>query len=295
MTPAPLIDEALAAGLLARQFPQWCHLALSSAPSAGTDNAIFRLGDRMAVRLPKIDWAADQPGREHTWLPLFAGRLPLAIPTPIALGAPDLGYPWQWSVCGWLEGDTAIPKRLLDPDDAATALGGFIAALRRIDSNGAPRAGPTNHYRGAPLAALDSRVREALAALDGRVDVGHATAAWDLALATPPWAEAPVWLHGDLHPQNLLAAEGRLSAVIDFGLMAAGDPATDLTAAWSMFGGTARNAFRAAAEVDDDTWSRGRGWALYTSLVILPYYWDTNPVLVRHALGTVAELLAEGG
>ena len=286
------LDEALVAGLLARQFPAWAHLPLEHVQSSGTDNEIFRLGDSLAVRLPKVDWAIAQPEREHRWLPFLASHLPLVVPRPVALGAPDLGYPCRWSICEWLDGEPAIPRRLTSQNDAAVALAGFIVALQMADPAGAPLGGAANHYRGVPLARLDERVRGSLAELAGRVDVAGAMAAWDEALAAPEWDKPPVWFHGDLHPMNLLAVDGRLSAVIDFGLMGAGDPATDLTAAWSMFHGAARDAFRAAAGVDDDTWTRGRGWAIFTSVIVLPYYWDSNPTLVAHALRTLSEVLA---
>ncbi len=276
---------------MAGQFPAWVQLPRARIASAGTDNEIFRLGDDMAMRLPKVEWAEHQPEREFRWLPRLAGQLPLAIPKPIALGKPDREYPWPWSICEWLTGETAIPRRLSDRSQAAATLAGFVTAMRRIDTTDAPQGGPHNHYRGVPLADLDGRVRRRLQELDGRIDIEAATAAWNTALATPPWTSGAVWLHGDLHPQNLLAVEGRLSAVIDFGLMGTGDPAADLTPAWSMFQGEARRVFHAGVGVDEDTWSRGKGWALYGSLVVLPFYWETNPTLIRHCLGTLSEVL----
>jgi aminoglycoside phosphotransferase (APT) family kinase protein len=245
------------------------------------------------VRLPRIHWAIGQVDKEYQWLPRLAPHLPLAIPVPLANGSPGAGYPWQWSVCPWLAGETATIARSADPRQVATDLAHFIAALQRIDATGGPPPGRHNAFRGEPLALRDAATRKAIASLDGRIDTGAATAAWEAALQAPAWDGLPVWIHGDLQAGNLLAVEGRLSAVIDFGCLGVGDPACDLMVAWNLLSADTREVFRAALQVDDATWARGRGWALTQALVFIPYYLDTNPVGVGVARRTIDEILAD--
>jgi aminoglycoside phosphotransferase (APT) family kinase protein len=281
-------DASLVRRLLAAQFPDWADLPIERVPSAGTDNAIYRLGDDMAVRLPRIEWADGQVEREHEWLPRLAPHLPLAIPYQLAMGGPAEGYPWRWAVYRWLEGDNATHDRIADLGQAATDLAHFIAALQRIDPTDGPREGRS---RGVPLAERDGATREAIAALHGVLDTDAATSQWEEALRAPVWPEPGVWLHGDLNEGNLLARDGRLHAVIDFGTMAVGDPACDLMVAWTLLTAETREVFRAALPLDDATWVRGRGWALSWALIVLPYYTKTNPGLCRIAEYTIAEVL----
>ncbi len=279
--------------LIADQFPQWAHLPLEPVPSAGTDNAMYRLGDEMAVRLPRVPWAAGQVAREQRWLPRLAPHLPLAVPTPLVLGRPGCGYPWPWSIYRWLEGENATRAPLADPAQAALVLAGFITALQGIDPTGGPRPGPGNSSRGVPLAARDAQVRAAIAALDSAFDGAAVTAAWEVALRVPAWDGPPVWIHGDLQGGNLLVREGQLCAVIDFGCLGVGDPACDLQVAWNFFTAEARDRFRASLEVDDATWARGRGWALSVGVIAYPYYRESNPVLAGIAHHAIQEVLAE--
>jgi aminoglycoside phosphotransferase (APT) family kinase protein len=278
--------------LLAAQFPHWADLPIEPVRSAGTDNAIYRLGDDMAVRLPRIHWATGQPDKEHQWLPKLAPLLPLAIPVPLAKGTPAEGYPWHWSVCRWLEGETATLERITDLRQAATDLAQFVAALQRVDPTDGPRAGDHN-LRGVPLALRDRPTRAAIAALHGVIDADAVTTTWEAALQAPEWDRAPVWFHGDLLPGNLLVEGGRLSAVIDFGGLGVGDPACDLMIAWGLFSGESRDVFRSAVAVDDATWARGRGHALSQALIFIPYYSDTNPVGVGSARRAIQEVLAD--
>lgn len=288
-------DAGLVRRLLAAQHPRWADLPVVRVASAGTDHALYRLGDAMVVRLPRIAAAAGQVEKEQRWLPVLAPRLPLAIPRPLAQGEPGCGYPWRWSVYGWLEGENAVAAPLGDPLRAGADLGRFVRALRAVDATGAPVPGAHNFFRGVALAVRDAATREALASLDGEIDVLAATAAWDAALRAPSWRAAPVWIHGDLQPGNLLVRDGALAAVIDFGGLAAGDPACDLAVAWSFFTGPAREAFRVAIDADDASWSRGRGWALSIAAIALPYYRDTNPVLAAVSRRAIAEVLADAG
>lgn len=286
------VGARLVRRLLAAQFPQWADLPLEQVDHAGTDNAIYRLGEDMSVRLPRIHWATGQAEKEQRWLPRLAPHLPLAVPIPLAIGMPGEGYPWRWSVSPWLEGEEATGDRIADLRQAATDLARFLAALQRIDPTGGPLAADHN-LRGAPLAMRDSATREAIAALDGVIDTGAATTAWEAALQAPQWDRASVWFHGDVLAGNLLVDRGRLSAVIDFGGLGVGDPACDLMSAWSLFSGDSRDVFRSATAVDDATWARARGCALSQALLALPYYLETNPVIVARSRHAIEEILAD--
>ena len=286
-------DASLVRRLLAAQFPDWADLPIDRVRSGGTDNAIYRLGDDMCVRLPRIERATASVVKEHRWLHLLAPHLPLAIPVPLAKGIPAEGYPWPWSVCRWLRGENAFVERFADLRQAAIALAQFIAALQRIDTAGGPRPGAHNFGRGVPLAIRDADTRAAIAKLHNLLDTGAVTAAWEADLNAPAWDRPPVWIHGDLHAANLLVDHGRLSAVIDFGGLGVGDPACDFVAAWTLFSGDSRDAFRAALSIDDASWARSRGWALSTGLIALPYYLDTNPVIVAMARRQIDEVLAD--
>ncbi|GAC1565841.1 MAG: aminoglycoside phosphotransferase family protein [Ktedonobacteraceae bacterium] len=287
------IDVSLVSRLLAAQFPQWADLPIEPVHSAGTDNAIYRVGSDLAVRLPRIEGATGQVDKEHQWLPRLAPHLPLTIPVPLAKGTPGEGYPWHWSVYQWLKGETTTIKRIADPCEAARDLAQFVAALQRIDPAGGPPPGQHNSFRGVPLSTRDAHTRAAIASLDGMLDTGVVTAAWDTALQAPAWHGPPVWIHGDLSPGNLLVEQGRISAVIDFGCLGVGDPACDLIVAWNLLSAQTRDVFRASLPVDDATWARGRGWALSVGLIALPYYQSTNPVLASISRRAIDEALAD--
>jgi len=282
------IDASLVRRLLAAQFPQWADLPIEPVASAGTDNAIYRLGEDMAVRLPRIHWATGQLDKEQLWLSKLGSLLPVAIPVPLGKGEPGEGYPWHWSVHAWLNGENPAVGRVTDPGSLARELAQFVAALHRIDPAGGPPAD-----RGIPLEEREAPTRTAIDALHGMIDTAAATAAWDVALQAPAWPSLPVWIHGDLSPGNLLLVDGRLSAVIDFGCLGVGDPACDLIVAWNLLPAETRNVFRAALRVDDATWERGRGWALSVALIQLPYYQSTNAVLADGARHTIREVLAD--
>jgi aminoglycoside phosphotransferase (APT) family kinase protein len=286
-------DISLVSRLVAGQFPQWSDLSIEPVRSAGTDHALYRLGTDLVVRLPRVERATSSLQKELEWLPRLAPRLPLAVPVPLASGAPAEGYPWPWAVYRWLEGETATRDRIADPGAAATELARFVAALHRIDATNGPLPGAHNSFRGDAPANRDGPVRSAIAALQDMVDVEAVTAAWEAALAEPAWDGPGVWVHGDLLETNLLARDGRLSAVIDFGCLGVGDPAHDVMTAWAYLPAESRDAFRAALPVDDATWARGRGLALSWALIALPYYKDTNPVFAEMARRTIAEVLAD--
>lgn len=280
--------------LLASQFPQWARLPIVPVASSGTDNTIYRLGDKMAVRLPRIDWAIGQVEKEHKWLPKLAPFLPLEVPVPLAKGEPDEGYPYQWSVQKWIEGENAADAHITDLSKAALDLADFLKALRQIDTTGGPPAA-TENTRGMPLVLKDKATRMAIAALDrlNMIDAHAAIAVWEAALHAPDSTQKPVWFHGDLLSGNLLVKQGQLHAVIDFGGLAVGDPTCDLMIAWSLFTGKSRNLFRDALAVDDATWMRGRGHSLSQAAIFIPYYLHTNPVGVRNAKHMIEQVLAD--
>lgn len=289
------IDQPLVERLIATQFPQWATLPIRPVRSAGTDNAMYRLGDEMAVRLPRTVRVTPQMEKEHRWLPTFAPHLPLDIPLPLAKGEPGEGYPWHWAVYRWLEGENITLETLADPHHAARDLAQFLRVLQQLDTIGGPLPGDHNFGRGIALAARDGATRRAIGELGelNEIDVALVTAVWEASLNAPVWDAPGVWIHGDLSPGNLLAQAGRISAVIDFGGLAVGDPACDLLVAWNLLDAESRATLRTALGVDDATWLRGRGWALSVALIALPYYLKTNPVIVATSRRVLAEVLTD--
>lgn len=281
-------NEALVRRLLAAQFPQWAELPIEALPAGGTDNAIYRLGADLSVRLPRRrDWA---PGldKEFEWLPKLAPVLPFAVPTPVARGAAAEGYPHEWAVYDWLDGEDAATVPL-DLGRAAVDLAGLLAALWRI----APTGGPPPGGRGGPLAPRDEATRAGIAALGDAIDADAVTAAWEAALAAPDWDRPPVWVHGDLDARNLLVRDGRITGVLDWSLTCVGDPACDAKVAWAVLDAETRPRFRELLEIDDATWARARGWALSQALIALPYYLHTYPAIVQEAWRWLAEALSD--
>jgi aminoglycoside phosphotransferase (APT) family kinase protein len=274
------IDEPLVRALLAEQFPQWAALPLERAGD-GTVNVIFRLGDDLSVRLPRIEWAADEANhRDRDLLPLLAPHLPVDVPRVVALGQPGAGYPWSWAVFGWIDGE--LPADALSPVEVAS----FVLALQTIDTGGAPE--PAGG-RGKPLASRDRYVREALE----RVDATGARELWEEAMRAPEWDRPPVWIHCDLDARNVLVRDGRLAAVLDWGGAGAGDPAVDVMVAWKLVAREDRDRFRELLDVDDATWLRARGWCVSQALIALAYYTpENNPPLHGEATRWLAEVLA---
>jgi aminoglycoside phosphotransferase (APT) family kinase protein len=283
-------DVSLVRRLLAAQFPQWADLPVEHFDSAGTVNAVYRLGSSMSVRLPRTEDGVEDIRLEQRWLPHLAPHLPAAVPVVLGAGVPDESYPWPWSVYDWIDGVNPMQGAVAAPEQLAAELAEFITALRRISPAGGPSTG-----RGLPLATQDTGTRAAIAALHGMIDTEAATAAWEAALRAPAWTGRPVWLHADLMPGNLLLDPNRggLAAVIDFGCTGIGDPAIDLIPAWNLLPPQARPAYREALAPDDPTWHRGRGWALSMALIQLPYYHRTNPVIAANARHVITEVLAD--
>ncbi|MFI5765387.1 aminoglycoside phosphotransferase family protein [Streptomyces sp. NPDC051563] len=282
----PVIDGTLVRRLVDAQFPQWAGLPLRLLDPAGSDHVIYRLGRELSVRLPRGPGVAGQAAKEAEWLPRLAPHLPLAVSVPVALGRPGFGYPWPWSVSRWLDGEVATAAALADSSEAALDLAGFLTALQRF-------APPDRAFRAEAvqddLAGRDRATRAAIAEVSGVFDAPAMTALWEAALGAPGWDRPPVWFHGDFHTGNLLTADGRLSAVIDFGGLGVGDPACDLTIAFTLMSAPSRAVFRGALGVDESTWLRGRGWALATGLNAYTYHAATDP---RVAAQTTRQITA---
>jgi aminoglycoside phosphotransferase (APT) family kinase protein len=282
----PAIDVALARRLVDAQFPQWAGLLLRPVDPAGSDHVIYHLGEELTVRLPRHPGAIGQAAKERQWLPQLAPHLPLDVPVPVGVGEPGFGYPWQWALSRWLEGEVATAAVLADSAGAATALADFVLALQRLPPGNAREDLPA-----APLAVRDRDTRDAITKTGDVFDAAAMTELWEAALDTPVRSRQPVWSHGDLHTGNLLTVNGRLSAVIDFGELAVGDPACDLTIAFTLMSARSREIFRAALGVDDATWTRGRGWALATGLNAYTSYAAVNPRVAAQTTRQVTQAL----
>jgi aminoglycoside phosphotransferase (APT) family kinase protein len=287
------IDASLVARLLAEQFPAWARQPVRLVTSSGTDNVTFRVGDDLSVRLPRTERNRGQVEKDLMWMHRLAPALPLAVPEPLALGSPNGEFPFTWGVYRWLEGEPFRRDQLADPSAAARELAEFVQCLQRIDTAGAPAPPDDPFSRGTPLAPRDDLFRAAVDELRDEFDTGPVLAAWEASLAVGPWNGPPRWIHGDLMPGNVLVSGGRITAVIDFASAWAADPAGDLLAAWYMFRGDSRRAFRDALPVDEHAWARARGWTLSLTMIALPYYRGRDPGVVDRARPLVADLLAD--
>lgn len=286
------VDETLVGRLLATQLPELAGRRVRKIEAWGTDHAIFRLGDDLSVRVPKIGWAARQGEKERRWLPVLAPHLPIEVPVPLAMGAPAEGYPFHWYVAPWLVGENPKRDGSVDLHRLAVDLAAFVLALQRVDTTGAPTPGPAR--RGGPLAGADASTRGPAERLRGEVDVDALLAVWDAGLHAPGWDRAPVWVHGDLSDGNLLVREGRLSGAIDWGGLVAGDPAVELMVAWNLFDAGSRAVYREALGfVDEAMWLRGRAWAASAAIQALPYYRASNPDIVARSWRVVHGVLAD--
>jgi aminoglycoside phosphotransferase (APT) family kinase protein len=263
-----VIDEALVGQLLAQQFDQWSNLPVVKVVPGGWDNRTFRLGTKLLVRLPSAQRYVAQVEKEQTWLPKLAPFLPLPIPEPIAMGKPGCGFPWVWSVYQWLEGITVEDARIEDPNKLAIQLARFLRSLYKVDASNGPCPGQHNFHRGGDLAVYADETRAAIAQLGKTIDGLTCTALLEDALSSK-WQNNPVWIHGDVTPGNLLTLNGELSAVIDFGSTAVGDPSCDLAIAWTYFNKSGREVFRRELGLDKATWTRGKGWALWKALITI--------------------------
>ena len=286
------ITADLAAQLVAEQFPQWAGLPVRRVEPGGWDNVTFRLGADLSVRLPSGPGYAGQVDKEHRWLPVLARQLPLRIPQPLARGVPGCGFPWPWSVYQWLPGTPLAESHITEKTTLAADLAGFLAALYKVDPTGGPPPGKHSCQRGAPVSVWDGEARQALKALDGEIDTPSAAQVWQEALDAP-WDGKAVWVHGDVADGNLLTEHGRLSAVIDFGCCAVGDPACDTVIAWTYFSGESREVFKQRLPVDRAAWARGRGWALWKAMIVLVEALRDDPEDAWATKKVIAEVLSD--
>lgn len=293
------IDLDLVRSLLAHQYPRFARLDLRPASSQGTDNVMFRLGDDLAVRLPRKAEAVAGLLVERDWLPALSTALPLAVPLPVAAGEPEHIYPFPWSVCAWLVGEPIGPAGLNAAD--ADRLAGFVGALQSQDAATGPHVRPGQ--RAGRVADYDSRFRTALTAFRAAVDAGRIDAetvdlggverVWQAALEAPEWSGSGVWVHRDLLAANLLQRGGALSGVIDFGGLSVGDPAGNLMTIFHVVAPVDRGRFVAAVGADEATVARARGAAMVQGLEAWPYYLNTHPGMVAMAQRVLATTLAQ--
>jgi aminoglycoside phosphotransferase (APT) family kinase protein len=281
------IDAGLVAQLVDEQFPAFRELPIQAVQSTGTVNAIYRLGDELYARLPRMERWAQSLQRECHWLPKLAQHLTIEVPEAIATGEPADNYPFRWAIYRWITGQPYSDELIANEEQAANILAQFVLELRRIDPVEAPRAGRR------PLRDLDRYTRAAIEAARGVIDSDAATIVWERALKGPEWVGTPVWIHTDLLRPNVLVERGVIRAIIDFGGVGVGDPAADVIAAWSVFRPNGRRTYLRCLDVDEATWNRARGFALHQAAMIIPYYAETNPEFVTLAKRTIHELIAD--
>lgn len=274
------INENLVQSLLTNQCLKWSNLPLRQVISSGTDNALFRLGNEYIIRLPRIEWS---PGsinqsinKEYEWVPKIAQLLKTLISEPIFKGNPDKLYPWAWTINKWNEGQTPDFEKENEYELLAKDLAEFLNELHSIRLPEGPYS-----RRGVSIKEINEETIKAINSLKGDIDTQKVFSLWEQLINVPLWNKDPVWVHGDFLPGNILIKNNRLSAVIDFTEVGIGDPACDLIIAWSLFNENSRKIFKANLKnIDENTWKRGIAWALSIALIMLPYYKNSNPVLI---------------
>lgn len=285
------IDENLVHTLLKTQCSHWYKLPLKTIISSGTDNALFRLGSDYVVRLPRLDGATENINNECEWVPKIARFLKIPVSEPVFKGNPDESYPWPWTVNKWNEGHNPDYEMENEYELLAKDLAFFLNDLHGIKLSNGPIS-----RRGVSLKQVNEETRKAISELAEEIDIQFVTSLWNQLSNIPSWSKDPVWVHGDFLPGNILVQNNRLSAVIDFSDLGIGDPACDLVIAWSFLKSHSRKIFRENLEnIDDDTWERGRGWALSIALIMLPYYKHSSPVLASLATRMIKNVLGDSG
>jgi aminoglycoside phosphotransferase (APT) family kinase protein len=286
------ISAELVRRLVAGQHPDLAHLPVDRLAN-GWDSVLFLVGEDLIARLPRREMVIPFFVNEQRWLPVLGPPLPLPVPVPVRAGEPGLGYPWPWSIVPFLPGQTAAASPPADTRAAAVTMGRFLAALHTP----APPEAPVHTSRGIPLAQRAGPHAENLDLLGDQVDHAVVQALWEEAITAPHWDSPPVWLHGDLHPANILVHQGKISGVIDFIDITAGDPATDLAVAWMLLPAGQHRAFQHAyneagqVAAGDALWARAKGWALEMSLVYLAHSAD-NPLIAGIGRRTLDAVLA---
>ena len=293
------ITVAVVTCLIGEQFPHWADLPIRPVELDGWDNTTFRLGRDMSVRLPSHERYEPQVDKEHHWLPRLAPHLPQPIPRPVAKGQPGCGFGTAWSVYLWLDGEPAALVGVADHERLADDLAAFLLALEGVPSESGPLAGAHSFGRGGPVSRWDDQTRWAIEVLGDEIDDRGALAVWEAAIAAQE-SEGRVWVHGDVCGSNILMANDRLCGIIDFGCSAVGDPACDLTPAWTLFEGSSRRRFVDAMQCDDATWARSRGWALWKALISAAGQSASDPGRTGarwgwrwDALGVISQVIAD--
>jgi aminoglycoside phosphotransferase (APT) family kinase protein len=246
----------------------------------------------MSVRLPSAAGYAPQVEKEQKWLPILAKKLSLPVSIPIAKGNPSVEYPWSWSIYKWLEGEHLSHNNINNLNLLAKDLGSFLNELRDIDASGGPLAGKHNFYRGGSLSTYNEESRNAIENNKEIFDGGLLSEIWNLALDSE-WEAEPVWVHGDIAPGNLLVKDRKLCAVIDFGILGVGDPSCDAAIAWTFFDDTSRKVFKNKINLDEGTWNRARGWALWKALITYDAHIDSDKVIAKEAFNTIWTIVEE--
>ncbi|WP_442603078.1 aminoglycoside phosphotransferase family protein [Paenibacillus sp. KN14-4R] len=280
------IDVNVVKRLINEQFPEWSKLEIRPVKNGGNDNRTFHLGDDMSVRLPSAEDYVPQVEKEQKWLPKLSKELSLPISTPLAKGNPSKEYPFPWTVNKWVEGETLNLKNINDLSQLAKDLGTFLNELQSIDASGGPLAGKHNFYRGGNVAVYDQETRDAIEQNKDILNVSLLNEIWELALDSK-WAANPVWVHGDIAPGNILVKDGKLSAIIDFGILGIGDPSCDAAMAWTFFDNTSRKVFKNTLNMDEGTWNRARGWALWKALITYNWNRNSNKVIAEESYNII--------
>lgn len=284
------IDVDLVSKLINRQFPKWSNLEIKPVKKGGNDNRTFHLGKSMSVRLPSDKAYVPQVEKEQKWLPLLARHLSTPISEPLAKGEPSENYPYPWSVNKWLDGETLTLENIDDINQFANDLGKFLVELQSIDASRGPLAGEHNFYRGGDIVVYDNECREAINNNINTFNKHLLNEIWELALASK-WTGEPVWVHGDIAPGNILIKNGKLCAVIDFGILGVGDPSCDAAMAWTFFDDSSRKTFKNALNFDEETWNRARGWALWKALITYNYNKQSNKNIADGSFNIIKEIL----
>ena len=271
----PTLD--LARKLISQQFPEYVSLPIVDVEIQGHDNRTYKLGDNMLIRMPTAKTYALKVPKEQELLPQLAKRLSISISTPIKIGKPSADYPYPFSIYKWLSGKSInlLMLTVQEKERLAFDLAKFLKELQAITDVEGPEPGQHNWWRGDHISVYDKGAREQITELAEVIDVTRALALWDHACATK-WNKQPVWIHGDFAIGNILMDGEKLSAVIDFGGAAVGDPACDLVIAWTYLSGKAREIFISEMDMDADTWLRARAWAIWKATFELCQISDKN-------------------
>lgn len=286
------IQTDLVRKLVLSQFPQFENLPISRVANPGWDNHTFRLGHEMIIRMPSAKRYASQVKKEQKWLPWLSSRVTYTLPEPLFQGKPEKDYPWDWSIYKWIEGKSLSEAGVAEKKPIAKSLAQFLRELHRLNASDGPHAGEQNFHRGGDLNVYDGESRDALAALKNEIDTKSAGEIWERSLKSR-WQNVPVWVHGDLNPANMLIKDGELHAVIDFGSCAIGDPACDLSMAWTYFEGHSNEAFRSALGLDRQTWERAQGWTLWKALISLRAEKNLGSTRAHKLKKLIQELIAD--